>query len=290
MSEIGASYSNMGDAIAQYERKRKILILGYAMFGLSMVFFMIPLITIIGAIIAVIIIIRQTKDLKAIYKDLFVKGALEKNFQNVFYDPTQGFTKENVAGYLLCDMGNRFYSEDYIRAVYEGVPFEMSDVTIQYHTSDGENSSTTTYFKGRMMVFNLQTNITELVRVYSEKFRYRAIRRKDAKNDLVELESIQFNDTFDVYTKRAHDAFYLLTPHFMERLQSLAYKYSSIGMSVIGNKIVFAFNEPNNDAFDAKNTIKKIDYPQEIAKIQADINDIKIIISTIRDIRPAAPL
>lgn len=45
-----------------------------------------------------------------------------------------------------------------------------------------------------------------------------------------------------------------------------------------------------DDAFDAKKTTKKLDYPEEIAKIQADINDIKVIISTIRDIQPSAPL
>ncbi|MBO6165195.1 MAG: hypothetical protein J6O17_02345 [Eubacterium sp.] len=42
--------------------------------------------------------------------------------------------------------------------------------------------------------------------------------------------------------------------------------------------------------FHAKKTSKKLDYPEEIAKIQADINDIKVIISTIRDIQPSAPL
>ena len=71
----------------------------------------------------------------------------------------------------------------------------------------------------------------------------------------------------------------------MERLMYLTAKYSSLAMNVMGNKVVIGFNEPLNNAFDAKNWMQKISYPEEMAKIQGDIDDIKNIISTIRNIQ-----
>ena len=98
------------------------------------------------------------------------------------------------------------------------------------------------------------------------------------------MESVEFNKKFDVFSDNPHDAFYIITPNFMERLNALTTKYKSVAMSVTGRSIVVAFNEPENNAFDPKNMAGKVDYVEEQAKIQSDIDDIKIIISTILDL------
>ena len=97
------------------------------------------------------------------------------------------------------------------------------------------------------------------------------------------MENVRFNEEFDVYSRNPHDTFYLLTPQFMERLLVLKKKYTSIAICFENNRVVFAFNEVGNDAFDGT-MISDISYPEEIAKVQNDIDDIKYIIGTIDQI------
>ena len=110
--------------------------------------------------------------------------------------------------------------------------------------------------------------------------------RAEAKDTKIELEDMQFNNIFDVYSPVQQDAVYLITPHMMERMQVLAGKYESIAMKVVGNRVVLAFNEPGKNVFDQNIDVGKLDIDQEMAKVQGEIDDIKIFISTILNLRP----
>ena len=225
-----------------------------------------------------------TEEYKRLYKQIFVEEPIRSNFENVFYDWKTGFGENVVRSYCLCDMGNRFSSEDYIRASYHGINFGISDVYVAQHTSTGKSSHTTIYFKGRMMIFDFPEKLVTSVRIYSKNFRYRAGGFFANRNSKVEMESVNFNKDFDVMTSNDHDAFYLLTPHFMEKLYQLERKHNSIAVHISGNKVIIGFNEPNNNAFDASSMTKELSYPEEMNKIQSDIDDIKDIIDTIRDL------
>jgi hypothetical protein len=226
------------------------------------------------------------KAYKQLYKDLFVMQPLSKNFDNLYYDWAQGFSEQAVASFSLCKMGNRFHSEDYIKASYEGIPFELSDVTVEYHTS-GKNSHTTTYFKGRMLVIDFPEKMVNSVQIFSKSFNYRANHTNFGKPQKVEMESVEFNRAFDVRAVSPHDAFYLITPAFMERLALITMRTRSVAIHTCGNKMVIGFNEPSNNAFDASNMYKPISYPDEMDKVQKDIDDIKELITIIRSMQPA---
>ena len=203
---------------------------------------------------------KAQKELNALYKDTFVKGPLQQNFENVTYNPEQGFDRETVRNFNLVRMSGVFSSEDYIRASYQG-------------------------FKGRMMIFDFPDKVVSSVTIFSDTFKHRAFSDKDAKDNKVEFESAEFNRLFDVYSLSPHDAFYLITPQFMERLFSLQSKYNSIVVSAVGNRVIFGFNEPDNNAFDSKNLYVGTSNEDEMKKVQADIDDIKTIITTIRNIQ-----
>ena len=224
---------------------------------------------------------KAQKDMGELYKDAFVKEPLLNNFGNVIYEPGGGFSEETVKSFHLCEMGNWFYSEDYIRANYEGVNFEVAQVKTKYVDNSSDSNYSKTYFDGRMMIFDFPNKLVSSVLVFSHKFKNRAVRHKEAKQDKVELEATQFNKDFDVYSQVPHDVFYLLTPHLMERLQNLAGKYDSIAMNVVGNRIILAFNEPGKNAFDQNISIGKLDYDAEMNKVQSEIDDIKNFISLI---------
>ena len=228
---------------------------------------------------------KAQKEMKGLYKDAFVREPLANNFQNVVYQPSNGFNKETVRSFQLCKMGNTFYSEDYIRANYQGVDFEVAQVNVREVDHSDDKTYSKTYFEGRMMVFNFPDKIVSSVLVYSRKFKNRALREKDIKKEKVELEGTQFNKDFDVYSPVPHDVFYLITPQLMERLQFLAGKYDSIAMDVVGNTVILAFNEPGKNPFDQDIAVGKLDYDKEINKVQAEIDDIKTFISMILNLK-----
>ena len=219
-----------------------------------------------------------TKKYKKLYKELFVEDTLKKNFDNVFYAWKAGFSPDVIKGFRLFGFATSYKTEDYLKASYKGINFEMSDAIIMDNTSKNNKS----VFRGRIIVFDFPDKRIAPTRIYTRFFIKRnieAIRQAEK----VELEDVRFNEEFDVFSQSPHDTFYLLTPHFMERLLVLKERYKSIAMCFEYNKVVFAFNEAVNNAFDGVIT-NDITYPEEVAKVQKDIDDIKYIIETIDQI------
>ena len=220
------------------------------------------------------------KEFALSYKEIFVEDPLKTNFENVTYKASSGFDENTVSGFGLCVMGNRFESEDYIHATYNGVDFEMSDVTVQYQ-STGRSTSVHTYFSGRILTFSYPESPITSVKVYSSGFEHRALDSSQKKNEKLETDNAAFNSSFDVYSPDGSAAFYALTPQLMEKLSTLATKYQSIAVNITNNKIYVGINEPNNNAFDPRTVTDNISPEVETAKIQADIDDIKYIIDTL---------
>ena len=231
---------------------------------------------------------KLQKEMKDLYKDAFVREPLMNNFENVHYEPNGGFLRENIEAFQLCEMGNSFWSEDYIRATFQGVNFEVAEVNMREVDRSSDSNRVETYFEGRMMVFHFPDKLVSSVSVFSRKFKHRPLSRREAKETKVELEMVQFNKDFDVYSENQQDAFYLITPHFMERLQFLTGRYESIAMHVVGNRVFLGFNEPGKKIFDANIDVGKVDINQEMAKVQAEIDDIKTFITMILNLRTFA--
>ena len=285
MNGTNTTVRSSNEAITQLQAKRDAVgkTMLFLVFGAFLL--MIPPVGIVVLLYGAYRVSKLRKEMKDLYKDAFVREPLNNNFDNVVYEPSGGFTKEGVESFRLCEMGNRFGSEDYIRASYKGVGFEVAEVAVtEVDTSDDRNHSET-YFQGRMMVFNFPDKLVNEVSLYSRKFKHRAITRREAKDYKVELESMQFNEEFDVYSPVQQDAFYLITPHFMERLHILAGKYESIAVNVVGNRVVLGFNEPNVNVFDANIDVGKLDIEKEMAKVQGEIDDIKVLIAVILNLK-----
>ena len=217
---------------------------------------------------------EDKKNFKSLYKQTFVTQLLSERFENVYYSWESGFTQDAVKLFNLVQLGNRFYSEDYLSAFYNGIHFEQSDVTVQYHTS-GKNSHTTTYFKGRMFVFDFPYKNVSSVRCFSNTFFYKAA----SNNQKIKLESGNFNRIFKTDAFYEHDAFYFLTPQMMERISALNAKYGNVAVHFMGNKLFVGINM-KSDAFDHDYS-KKVDYMEEVAKMNQDTQVIIDIINTL---------
>lgn len=195
------------------------------------------------------------------------------------YDWTRGFSENDVKQFGLSKLGNRFRSEDYLSATYNDIKFQQADVTIEYESGSDENSSTTTYFKGRMLAFEFPKNNITSVQLHSKKFKYPAKNPFGYNMKRISMESDFFNKTFDVTSANEHDAFYVLTPHLMESIQKIYEKYKNVEMHFTGNNLYVGINGCN-DTFDAPST-KKLSYPVEQERIRKDIQDIMDIIDTM---------
>ena len=285
MNENNTVIRSSNEAITRLQEKRNAAGKSMLFVLLGAFFLIIPPIGLILIFIGYMKVQNARKEMPGLYKDAFVREPLQNNFENVIYEPNQGFTEENVKNFGLCQTANCFWSEDYIRATYQGVNFEVAEVRVVDVDHSSDSNRSVTYFEGRMMVFNFPNKLVSSVTAFSKKFKHRALSRREEKETQVELESVQFNNTFDVYSLVQQDAFYLITPHFMERLQLLAAKYDSIAMRVVGNRVILAFNEPGKKIFDQNIEVGKLDIDQEMAKVQGEIDDIKTFITAILNLR-----
>ncbi len=234
----------------------------------------------VGVTMMIVVAVKQSgikKEFDTIYKEVFAKAALEEILGTVDYRWQHGFTEQQVGGFRLAKLGNIFSSEDYLKASYKGVQFEQSDVTIKKVVKRKNGSSTTIYFKGRMIKFDVSLKKVLALQVFTDNFGYRASAGIDMNK--IQMEDVAFNKQFDVYSAREHDAFYALTPQFMEKLKEFASRHQSVALHFRGDNLYVAINT-NRDTFNAKMN-QEINFPQEMALMRSDIQDILDIIDTL---------
>lgn len=87
-----------------------------------------------------------------------------------------------------------------------------------------------------------------------------------------ELEDVEFNKKFDVYTNDEIDARYLITPSFMERLKNIktAFKASSVSCAFYGDLLIIAL-PTNKDIFSICSLIKKVDDSKQFFQMYEEI-------------------
>lgn len=197
------------------------------LFSLPFGFMATPIILVLDLVVYVIVYSFIKKSYSKQVKEKILVEELRKEFDNVSYDCDHGFSREQLADTELMSMGNRFSSNDYISGYYKGVSFEQSDVLIQQHTQSGKSSHTVTLFQGRWIVYSFNKRFTGYLQVRSNENRVfrngKPVRffsdRPDTRK--IQLESEEFNQAFNIYASDEHEAYYILTPHFMEKMLSL---------------------------------------------------------------------
>lgn len=223
---------------------------------------------------------KEQKAFKDLYKNSFVVGLLNEEFDNVYYNGLEGYTKDTVKSMGLVSMGNRFNSEDYLKGTYNGVNFSQSDVTIKDVRRTGKSTTTVTYFVGRMFEFEFPKQQVVGLKVFSDNFGHRSNYSNGFKLKKVKLEDVQFNKKFDVTAVTEHEAFYVLTPHMMENIRRICDRYGNVAMHISAGKLYLGFNTSRN-TFDA-DLRHPLSYPEERAKIKKDIEVITNIIDVMQ--------
>ncbi len=213
---------------------------------------------------------KYANEYKKIYKNYFVCNALKEVFTNLEYEPEMGISREILENTKMINTSDRYYANDYIKGKYKDVSFISSDVHIEeeHETEDMDGNKSTYYvtlFMGRWFIFDFNktfksnlcvTQIESVIKFY------------DLNYEKINLEDEQFNKKFSVYAQSKHEAFYILSPSFMEKVKDLSLKINGkLILCFNNNKLYLGLNnyldsfEPSihkkvNENF-IKNTIKK---------------------------------
>lgn len=192
----------------------------------------------IGIIISLISAGTIGSKFKLLYKEMICREVVEKLFDVEEYIPKKGFDATFVKETHFIPNGNRYSSDDYIRGSYKGCEFERSDVHMQNVSSNGKTTTTVTYFQGSWTIFTLPKKIATYMLIREKEFlsggRPGGIFSSIPYTEKVKFEDIDFNNRFEVYAEDQHDAFYLITPVFMEKIKEL--EYMEDGRLIIGIK------------------------------------------------------
>lgn len=216
----------------EQERKKALRQLQHA--ALAALFFLIILtlffrMVVIGIFITVFPLFLYGSAVKKKYtrqiKRQLLKEMAEAYFEEVTLDDEHGFTEEEIDSWRLIETKNNFYSDDLICGKYRGCQFRRSDLMIQQVVCSGKSTTTITTFKGPYMIFDFPKHFDGYTIVMEKEFLnngkpggwWNEARR-------IKLEMEQFNQRFVVYTEEGEEAFYLLTPAFLEKLME-AEKY-----------------------------------------------------------------
>lgn len=208
------------------------------------------------------------------FKNIFVLGSLKNIFEDITYYPSKGFSEEFVRNIGMIYTGASYSSNDYISGKYKNIAFEQSDIHIQKkheeEDKDGNKKEVwETIFMGRLMIFDFYKKFKANIQVASRYFGANSL-PWSKKFSKVKMEDVEFNNTFSVYAESEHEAFYILTPHFMEKIKDITKKLKcGIMFCFVENKLHIAVNN-NQDSFEY-NVFKPINEKEIEENITKDI-------------------
>lgn len=214
------------------------------------------------------------------FKQHYLSTVLNEIFETVRYTPVRGRSSTKLR-YVLLDFLKRgtrhvshglreeevrktwfvplgeggFFSGDYFEGKFGEVNVSGSDVKTMRRRHNQKNNKTSyeTLFHGRVFRFDFNKLLDGAVFVLE---RYEPT--SPVKLERVTMESMAFNKTFNVFATKPQTAFYVLTPHFMERLQTIEKNHpGKIGFSFQGSTLYFAIHT-GKDTFGFRH-FKKLD-------------------------------
>jgi len=150
----------------------------------------------------------------------------------------------------------KFTSEEYddiFNGSYRDVNIEI--VEPEYDIGSGKNRRTV--FNGVIVKLDMNKPFTSHTVIKPNSLIHTSP-SSDLKH--TELEDVEFNKKFDVFTNDEVDARYLITPSFMERLKNMktAFNANSVSCAFFGNLLIIAL-PTNKDLFSICSLVKPID-------------------------------
>ena len=244
-----------------------------------MVSFLLPIgfALVIGLIIVNVLCKNEALAYHRAYKAYFVSQTLTKTFTNLYYNHAQGIDKSALYSTGMVDTGDRFHSNDLTTGDYKGVHFVQADAHIEEEDTDSDGNTTYyTTFKGRFMIYEFPKKFNFRLELIGRGFGG-ACRVPGAnpttgrKMTKIKTESGDFNQKFRVYGEDGFEAYYILDPAFMVKIEAIADHYDGkVLFGFVNNMLLVGLNN-GNDSFEAPSPSQPLDEAKEFNKINSDI-------------------
>lgn len=160
--------------------------------------------------------INSTKKTKDTIASKIAYSVLNAHIDDLEYDPNTSFDHHTIREvYMDFPSYDTIESNDVIKGKYKGHDIKMCDLSLYdiNYVSDGHGGSRREkmlVFKGPYIVVSYDRTISSPVTVAHHTF---------LSSGNVKTESEEFNKAYNVTSESEHDAFYILTPHMMERIK-----------------------------------------------------------------------
>ncbi len=192
--------------------------------------------------------------LKRFISENIISGVLSEFFKVDAFE-----IHRHIPGNVISKVGmipgwDKAYGSDYVAGTYKGLSIQFSDVELKSVevTTDDEGHRTereSRVFLGPWLVcdFGIDLPANLMVRENSRKLMGSGY-QKDG-NDL-DTENEAFNARYEIRAGDAHTAFYILTPHFMEKIQEINDRAGGrLFMCFFGREVHIAVHN-NRDSFE----------------------------------------
>ena len=217
------------------------------------------------------------------YRRRIAEPLLNTCFPGYKYYPAQGITKEELVKLNVFHTISlsKVMSEDYVEGTYKNIHYHQSDLIAK----DVKSKSTTTFFKGRIGIYDYRkSGFTGELIITSKKY---VTYINNGGLNKIEMESMEFNRTFNVYADTPHTAYFILTPHFMEHIMDLN-SYGDLYIRIVEDKICILRNHVTG-MFEPDLT-KPIDIKLEIGRSYFELKEIERFIDVLNiEGTPAEP-
>lgn len=213
------------------------------------------------------------KNYRKRFKEEIVPIAVSRFGKNITYS-SAGIDRPEAEKTDMFAYFTRYISEDTVYGTIEDVKFRCADVKIGYYRGSGKNRQYVRVCHGQLYIFdfNKRFNTKTILR---EK-----ILRRPKGTEKFTVERIDFNNLFYLYTNNEHDAFYILTPHFMEKLIMLEKMHPGNLFIAFYNSQLFIGIDNSKNRFEPP-----ILSPITMETIQSQIDDLKIIKDIILELK-----
>lgn len=246
----------------------------------------IPLFIVVSLVLGFFLTNKLNKEYQYQFKKYFVKSSLMKTFDELIYLPSGTLDKNILASTDMIDTGDKYFSNDYVSGKYKNINFVQADVTIQERRERTDSNGHREYyyvniFKGKWMIFDFNKQFKSDMQVKQKNFPNARLNRFRQKFEKVELEDVEFNKKFKVYSGNAHEVFYILTPHVIQSIKNLEEKLDGHLLFCFVDSKLFIGIDNDKDAFEPKSVFKKLNEEKIFEDVKKDIEIITMFVDEL---------
>lgn len=258
-------------------------VLPFAIFGVMILTFLVAF----SYAVAYCVTGKERRAYHRAYKAYFVEQSLRSVFDDLHYEPNRALDPAILKSTGMIDTGDRFRSNDFIAARYQNVLFMGADAQIDHLNTDSDGHTYyTNIFHGQFMIFEFPKKFDFRLELISKGFHAYRIPGKDPtsgrKMSKIRTESSDFNRTFKILGEDGFEAYYLLDPATMVRLEEVANRHSSGTLfGFTGSKLLVAL-DGTKDSFEPPSAKHPLDEAAETAKVRRDIEVITGLIDRLK--------